>query len=103
MQEQELVTKAEQLIQRKDGSQAKIVATAMFGTGLHMSVDVFVLRRDSADQDWQLCNDRPHPDFKTMTREDYVKFGRSEMLRTVTAGELLKVTGMIGQPLSNYQ
>ncbi|MBY6347976.1 DNA methyltransferase [Providencia rettgeri] len=38
-----------------------------------------------------------------MSREDYVKFGRSEMLRTVTAGELLKVTGMIGQPLSNYQ
>ncbi|MEI9534857.1 MULTISPECIES: hypothetical protein [Morganellaceae] len=103
MQTHELVTKAEQLIQRKDGAQAKIVATAMFGTGLHMSVDVFVLRRDNAEQNWQLCSDKPHPDFKTMSREDYVKFGRSEMLRTVTAGELLKVTGMIGQPIANYQ
>lgn len=103
METPKLITKVTQLIEREDGSQARIVATAMFGEGLHPSTDLYVLRRESAKHQWQLCNNRPHPEFKAMSREDYLKFGRSELLRTVSIGELLKVTSMIGTPLTDHQ
>jgi len=37
-----LVTKSTLVLQRDDGSEARIVATAFFGSGLHRSVDVYV-------------------------------------------------------------
>lgn len=89
------MAKIEQVIQRKDGSEVKIVAQACFGSGLTCSIDVFVLRRASPDQAWTLANDRPHPDWRTMSVDEYVKHGRSEMLRTSSIGEILKVTNAL--------
>lgn len=100
MNSPELISKVTQVLQRPDGSEAKIVATAMFGTGLHRSVDVYVLRRESPEHDWSLCDNRPHPDYLTMSVDEYIKRGRSEMLRTVTTGEILKISSLIGQPVS---
>lgn len=100
METEELITKISQIVPRADGSEVRIVATAMYGLGLTRSIDVYVHRRASAEDDWVLCSDRPHPRWRTMSREEYLSHGRSEMLRTVTHAEILKVTSMIGQPMS---
>ena len=97
------VTKITQVIQRDDGSEVKIVAEAFFGAGLHQSIDVYVHKRESANHDWILCSDRPHPDWRSMSVEDYDKHGRSSMLQAVSSGELLKAMNAIGAPMSQYE
>lgn len=86
------MARVEQVIQRKDGSEVRIVAQACFGSGLVCSIDVYVHRRASPAHAWKLTSDRPHPDWRKMSVDDYVKHGRSEMLRTSSIGEILKVT-----------
>jgi hypothetical protein len=98
MQTDELISKLTVIITRGDGSQARIVATAMYGIGLHRSVDVYVHRRASCEHQWQLCSKSPHPNFKSMSREEYIHHGRSEMFQTVSHGEIFKVVGLIGKP-----
>lgn len=85
----------EQIIQRKDGSEVKIVAQEAFGSGLARSIGVHVLRRESAIHPWKLTSDKPHPDWRTMSVSDYIKHGRSEMLQAVSIGEILKVTSAL--------
>lgn len=89
------VTKVTQTLQRSDGSEVRIVAEVFFGLGLTPSVDVFVLRRETPNHAWTLTNNRPHPDWRNMSVDDYIKRGRSEMLRTVSHGEILKVTSAL--------
>jgi len=86
------ITKITQILNRPDGSQARIVAQVFFGAGLHRSVGVYVHRRENPDSEWKLCSDQPHPEWREMSVEDYKVRGRSEMLRTVTTGEILKLT-----------
>jgi hypothetical protein len=102
MQTEELATKVTQVIKRDDGSEVKIVAQQYVGLGLQCSVGVDVFRRENPDQAWSLCNDRPHPDWRTMSVDEYKKRGRSEMLQTVSHGEILKVTSLIGKPMSSF-
>lgn len=100
MQTDQVITKISQIIPRKDGSEVKIVAqqsTASGGTG---SIGVCVLRRQSPQHDWKPCSDRPRPDWRTMSVDEYVKHGRSEMLQAVSHGEILKVASAIGKPMS---
>lgn len=80
-----------EIINRADGSQAKIIAEECFGIGLHRSIGVYVLHRTNETQTWQLCNDRPNPNWRAMSVADYAKSGRSEMLQRVSPGEILKV------------
>jgi hypothetical protein len=100
MQTEELITKITKIIPRANGSEARIVAQVMFGSGLNQSVDVYVSRRDNAEQDWKLCSDKIHPNWRAMSVDDYIKNGRSEMLQTVSVCEIIKVTSLIGQPIS---
>lgn len=95
----ELATKVTRDIVRPDGRQVRIVAQAMFGAGLHRSVDVYVLRRDSEEQPWHCCSDRPAANWREMPVEQYIREGRSEMLRTVSVGEILSVTSLLGRPV----
>lgn len=81
----------ERLIRRANGAEVKIVAQEFFGAGLARSVGVHVLHRESPESNWKLCGDRPHPNWKTMSVEEYIKNGRSEMLQKVSAGEILRV------------
>lgn len=87
-----------QILQRKDGSEVRIVATQCFGAGLHCSIDVYAHRRAAPDQPWQLLNDRMHPDWRKMSVDDYVKRGRSELLQSVTHGEILKLAQQLPNP-----
>ena len=96
---EDLVTKVTRVVPRADGSEDKLVAQAYFGTGLHRSVGVDVFRRPSPQGNWQLCSDRPNPDWRTMSVDEYCKRGRSEKLQTVSPGEILAVANLIGQPM----
>ncbi|MEX3983908.1 hypothetical protein AB4Y45_33525 [Paraburkholderia sp. EG287A] len=96
---EDLVTKYTRVYSRKDGSDVKIVAEAFFGAGLHCSVGVYVLRRESAEHDWKLCSKEPHPDWRAMSVDEYVKRGRSEMLQAASHGEILAVASAIGKPM----
>ena len=98
METEPLITKVTQVIQREDGSEVRIIAQACFGLGLTRSIDVYVHHRESPDHDWKLCSDRPHPDWREMSVDDYIKHGRSEMLQMVSPGEILKATSEIGKP-----
>lgn len=100
MSTEDLITKITQVFQRKDGSEARIVATACYGSGLHLSVDVYVHRRESREHNWQLCSNRPHPDWRSMSVDEYVRRGRSEMLQAVSPAEIMKVKSAIGKPMS---
>lgn len=82
-------------IRRGDDSEVRITATAMYGAGLTRSVDVYVHRRDSSDKEWKLCSDKPHPYWREMSVDDYIKHGRSEMLMTVSPGEILSATSAL--------
>ncbi len=100
----DLITKVTQEILRPDGSEVRIVATStkdfMTRPGLHPAPDVYVLRRSSNKGKWSLCSKDPHPDAKSMSVDEYLKRGRSEMLMAVTHAEIIKVTRLIGQPMS---
>ncbi len=100
MNPEELITKVTQVLQREDGSEVRMVATAMFGRGLKRSIDLYVHRRDSAESKWILCNDKPHPDSKSMSVDEYVKFGRPEVFQLTSFGERVRLTSLIGQPMS---
>lgn len=93
------MAKVEKVIQREDGSEVKIVAEAFFGTGLTCSIGVYVLRREGPNDAWALTNDRPHPDWRKMSVDEYVVHGRSEMLRMVSPGEILKATSALRSTL----
>lgn len=94
------ITKATQVLVRDDGSEAMVTVTEMFGAGLHGSIDIQVHSRKSANHDWHLCSKDPHPDWLTMSVDDYVNLGRPEHLRTVSFAEIFKVSSLIGQSLS---
>ncbi len=100
MDTQILITKVTEIIPRQDGSQVRIVAEQMTGIGLHSSIWVYVHRRESPDHKWVLLSDRPNPDWLVMPLADYMKHGRSEMLQSVSIGEILKLTSMIGKPVN---
>lgn len=92
-----------QVLDRKDGSQVKIVAKEMYGAGLHRSVGVSVFRRASPEQAWEYLSDRPAPNWREMSVDDYVKHGRPPMLQAVTHGEIFRVVGMLGKPMSSFE
>lgn len=93
------ITKVIQIIKRADGSEARIVATELFGEGLHRSIDVYVHRRSGPDSPWELCSDQPHPDWRSMSVDEYIARGRSEKFRTVTHGEIFRAASMLGTEL----
>jgi len=102
MSAEELITKVTQIIPREDGSEVRIVATSMsriFGD-IRDSIDIYVHRRESSEHEWKLCSKDPHPDWRNMSVDEYTKRGRSEFLQTVKFGELVRVTSLIGQPIS---
>lgn len=90
------MAQATRTIKRQDGSEVRIVAEEFFGAGLTRSIGVYVLRRETPEGDWKLCSDRPHPDWRTMSVDEYVKHGRSEMLQAASIGEILKLASSLG-------
>ena len=90
-----MAAKLERILRRADGSEAKIVAQAFFDINMKCSVDVHVFRRTGPDHDWKLTSDQPHPDWRKMSVDEYIKHGRSEMLQTVSHGEIFKTSNAL--------
>ena len=96
------MARVEKIIRREDGSEVRIVATEMFGEGLYRSVDFYVHRREDALSAWKLCSKSPHPDWRSMSVDEYVRHGRPEFLRFVWWGDIFKVMAML-RPASQAQ
>jgi len=102
MESEALVTKITQVLQRQDGSEVRIVAETMTGIGLQRSTNVYVHRRLFQQDDWVLCGDKPHPDWRKMSVDEYVKYGRPEMLQVVSPGEILNLAKALGKPMEEF-
>ena len=85
------MAKITRIIERTDGSQAKIVAEEFYGLGLRRSIDVYVLHKSNEEDDWKLCDNQPKTGWREMSVQDYVQHGRSDMLRVVKPIEILAV------------
>lgn len=99
METENKITKVTRIFQRNDGSEARIVAQVFWGMGLTESTEIYVHKRESANHEWKLCNDKPHADWLKISVDDYLKFGRSEMLQTVSHAEILKTISLLGKPM----
>ena len=97
MHEQGQITKATRIIERPDGTQVRLVAQAYFGEGLPRSVGVDVFKRSEDDSHWVICSDQPHPDWRTMSVEEYDKRGRCEKFQMASHGEIFKIANLIGK------
>ena len=80
MESEQLITKITQTLKRPDGSEVRIVVQQSFGLGLTPSLGVYVLRRLTTVDNWQLCKNTP--------------------LRYVSIGEILRLSAAIGKPMS---
>lgn len=93
------ITRVTRVLKRGDGTEVRIVAQAYFGAGLHRSIGIDVFRRDGPTQNWTYCSDRPHPNWRSMSVDEYKRSGRSEMLQVASHGEILSVACLIGNRL----
>lgn len=84
------MSRLETLIPRPNGAEVMIVAQASFRADMKFAADVFVLRRENVNDNWRVLSDTPHPDWRTMSVDEYVKHGRSEKLQNVTHGQIFK-------------
>ncbi|KKN96114.1 hypothetical protein LCGC14_0170430 [marine sediment metagenome] len=103
MSEEQLITKVSQILTRPDGSECKIVAERFFGPSFQEYTGIYVLRRESPEHNWTLLNDRPAPGWREMSVDEYVQHGRSEQLRAVSPGEIMRAASLLGQPMSILQ
>lgn len=100
MDTNDVITKVTQTLQRRDGSQIHLMVQAMTGLGLTQSYDVVAYRRKAPGDSWTMLDNRPHPDWRSMSVAEYNERGRSEVLQHVAPIEILKMTAMIGQPMT---
>lgn len=100
MSVEETISRITRFFKREDGSEIRIVAQDYSLPGCKPSLGYYVHRRQSPDQPWQLCGDRPHPDWRSMSVDDYVENGRPEALEVLGQGEILKTLSAIGKPVS---
>lgn len=94
-----VITKAVVTVTRFDGSQARITTQGWANviTG-NVEISTFVHARPDDRSPWVFCSTSPQQGFKLMSRLDYIVRGRSAQLQAVTAGELLKVVNLLGEP-----
>lgn len=92
------VTKVIHMITRDNGSQVKITVER-FQTPFSINTsytDTMVHHRENEGENWKLCGDRKHPNWRDMSVDEYVKKGRPEMFYYASIGEILKVNAMLG-------
>ncbi len=87
-----MTIKIERLISRDDGSQIKIVAELWCNLFGKDAIHAYTLRRDSADLSWSCCGTNPANNWREMSVDEYVRSGRSELLRYASPAELLSVS-----------
>ena len=91
------ITKVSQIFVRDNGNQVRITAQRFYSTpgSLKSNVDIMVHHRKNESENWNLCNNRPNPNWRKMSVDEYVKNGRPEMFSHATIMEILKVSSML--------
>lgn len=100
MRSEETISRITRIFQREDGSEIRIVAENGNPCWLPPSIDYYVHRRESSDDAWTLCGDRPDPNWREMSVAEYLERGRSEVFQVLSHGEILQTLSAIGKPMS---
>lgn len=67
-----------------------------------ISYEVQALMLQTEDHLRTLCNDRPAAGWREMSVDQYIREGRSEVLRTVTHGEIFRAASFLGKPMTEF-
>lgn len=92
------ITKISRILTRTDGSEVKIVASSDPANPA-VCIDVYVLRRASPTDKWKACSREPHPDWREMSVDEYVRRGRSELLQAASFADLYHTSKLLGTSL----
>lgn len=99
-QVQDPITKVTHVMRDEDGTEFRIVGELCIGFN-EANVDYYIHRRANAEQRWELLSKDPHPDWRTMSVDDYVKHGRSPLLQALSFPKLFKLMAalkLLGMP-----
>ncbi|OTA16043.1 hypothetical protein Xbed_03515 [Xenorhabdus beddingii] len=69
----------------------RIVATMNHGSGLSESISVDVFKKNIDDSKFILCGNNPHPEWRQMSVNEYIQYGRPEKFKYVTHAEIIRV------------
>lgn len=99
------ITRVSKVMKKDDGTEFRIVGELVIGFS-DTSVDYYVHRRQSTEHPWELLSKDPHPDWRTMSVDEYTKRGRSPLLQALRFPELFKlmdVLKLLGKPMSEHE
>ncbi len=103
MRVEDPITKLTRIFTNEDGSQVKLICEAHYELDFQVSIDTYAFKRASELCEWSLCSDRPHPNWREMPLDDYLRYGRSELLRTVPPAQIFKLSCLLGTSLSAFE
>ncbi len=78
---------------KENGIEVKINSTLFVDFNNYFSIDTFALFRENEGDEWKLCKDQSkfsREEIRKMSRAQYLREGRSELLEIVGVGKLLK-------------
>ena len=83
--------KLEKFLTAPTGQEVRMLAQAYVGRGLDIGIGLDVFVKDTPDSEWRLCRNSPHPDWRSMSVDDYITQGRPEWLRYISHGRAIVV------------
>lgn len=89
------MSRVEHIIPTANGTQHKIIAESFFDAVHGRQTSFYVLSRPHPASPWTYLSERPHPDWRSMSVDEYLKNGRSEALNAVGSAEVLKALIML--------
>ncbi len=98
------ITRVSKVMKKDDGTEFRIVGELVIGFS-DTAIDYYVHRRQSPESPWELLSKDPHPDWRTMSVDEYTKRGRSPLLQALRFPELFKlmdVLKLLGKPMSEH-
>lgn len=93
------ITKIEKTFECESGEQSRLTVYLASRPGGSALVGVYGHHRANDSEPWSLCSENPHPDWKSMSVDEYEKRGRSELLQYIKRSDIFKYSAMLGQPL----
>lgn len=83
--------KLEKFLTAPTGQEVRMLAQAYVGRGLDIGIGLDVFVKDTPDSAWRLCRNSPHPDWRSMSVDDYIAWGRPEWLKYVSHGQAIQI------------
>ncbi len=89
------MSRVEHIIPTTNGAQHKIIAESFIDPVHGRQTSFYVLSRPHPASPWTYLSERPHPDWRSMSVDEYLKNGRSEALNAVGSAEVMKALSML--------